>query len=215
MLKRTLISTLIGCTMASSAFAMNVQPDPQNPTGYIVSKVDLQAAEAAKTADPMYAIWAKALETRPNSIVEAIDAGVATNPDNVKRVERVFPRSEWDFLTQMAAPEYTYTKFLRAIGKFPAFCGDYTDGRDADAICKKSIVTAFAHFAQETGGHIAKDNVWDNPLALEEWQQALVHVREMGWSEGQPGYTTGCGKTIGKTADGSLCAKPRVFWSWC
>lgn len=194
MLKRTLISTLIGCTMASSAFAMNVQPDPQNPTGYIVSKVDLQAAEAAKTADPMYAIWAKALETRPNSIVEAIDVGVATNPDNVKRVERVFPRSEWDFLTQMAAPEYTYTKFLRAIGKFPAFCGDYTDGRDADAICKKSIVTAFAHFAQETGGHIAKDNVWDNPLALEEWQQALVHVREMGWSEGQPGYTTGCGQ---------------------
>ncbi|PKF79545.1 carbohydrate-binding protein [Vibrio sp. vnigr-6D03] len=194
MLKRTLISTLIGCTMASSAFAMNVQPDPQNPTGYIVSKVDLQAAEAAKTADPMYAIWAKALETRLNSIVEAIDAGVATNPDNVKRVERVFPRSEWDFLTQMAAPEYTYTKFLRAIGKFPAFCGDYTDGRDADAICKKSIVTAFAHFAQETGGHIAKDNVWDNPLALEEWQQALVHVREMGWSEGQPGYTTGCGQ---------------------
>lgn len=115
----------------------------------------------------------------------------------------------------MAAPEYTYTKFLRAIGKFPAFCGDYTDGRDADAICKKSIVTAFAHFAQETGGHIAKDNVWDNPLALEEWQQALVHVREMGWSEGQPGYTTGCGPKRLAKPPMALCAKPRVFWSWC
>lgn len=194
MLKRTLISTLIGCTMATSAFAMNVQPDPQNPNGYIVSRADLQAAEQAKTADPMYAIWAKALETRPNTVVEAIDEGLASNPANVKRVEKVFPRAEWDFLTQMAAPEYSYTKFLRAIGKFPAFCGDYTDGRDADAICKKSIITAFAHFAQETGGHIAKDNIWDNPLALEEWQQALVHVREMGWSEGQPGYTTGCGQ---------------------
>lgn len=55
-------------------------------------------------------------------------------------------------------------------------------------------MTAFAHFAQETGGHIAKDNISDNPLALEEWQQALVHVREMGWSEGQEGYTTGCGQ---------------------
>lgn len=94
----------------------------------------------------------------------------------------------------MAAPEYTYTRFLRAIGKFPAFCGEYTDGRDSDAICKKSIITAFAHFSQETGGHIAIDNTSDNPLALEEWQQALVHVREMGWSEGQEGYTTGCGQ---------------------
>ncbi|RAH25214.1 chitinase, partial [Vibrio vulnificus] len=44
------------------------------------------------------------------------------------------------------------------------------------------------------GGHIAIDNVSDNPLGLEEWQQALVHVREMGWSEGQAGYTTGCGQ---------------------
>ena len=94
----------------------------------------------------------------------------------------------------MAAPEYTYTRFLRAIGKFSAFCGEYTDGRDSDAICKKSIVTAFAHFSQETGGHISKENTSDNPLALEEWQQALVHVREMGWVEGQAGYTTGCGQ---------------------
>ncbi|MCV5639345.1 chitinase, partial [Escherichia coli] len=76
-------------------------------------------------------------------MVEAIVPGATTNPENVKRVERVFPESEWDFLTQMAAPEYTYTRFLRAIGKFPAFCGEYTDGRDSDAICKKSIVTAF------------------------------------------------------------------------
>ncbi len=194
MLKLALIPTLIGCSLAAHAASMNPQPDPLNPTGYIVSRAEIQALETAKTSDPMYAIWAKALETRSNTVVEAIDAGVASNPVNVKRVERVFPQAQWDFLTHMAAPEYTYTRFLRAIGKFPAFCGDYTDGRDADAICKKSIVTAFAHFSQETGGHIAIDNTWDNPLGLEEWQQALVHVREMGWSEGQPGYTTGCGQ---------------------
>lgn len=136
----------------------------------------------------------ESLATASNTVVESIAPGLNTNPDNVKRVERVFPETEWNYLTQMAAPEYTYTRFLRAIGKFPAFCGDYTDGRDADAICKKSIITAFAHFAQETGGHISIENVSDNPLGLEEWQQALVHVREMGWSEGQPGYTTGCGQ---------------------
>ncbi len=194
MFKLGVLTTLIGCTLAANSFAMNPQPDPQNPTGYIVSRADVEASEKAKTSDPMYAIWAKALVTSPNSVVEAIEPGLASNPNNVKRAERVFSQSEWDFLTQMAAPEYTYTRFLRAIGKFPAFCGEYTDGRDSDAICKKSIVTAFAHFAQETGGHIAKDNVWDNPLGLEEWQQALVHVREMGWSEGQVGYTTGCGQ---------------------
>ncbi|WP_407332758.1 chitinase [Enterovibrio sp. 27052020O] len=190
-----LFTALLGTSfMAHTALAMTPQPDPDNAAGYIVSQSEIAAAEAAQTSDPMYAIWSKALETRPNAIVEAIDEGFATNPGNVKRVERVFPRSDWDFLTHMAAPEYTYTRFLRAIGKFPAFCGEYTDGRDSDAICKKSIITAFAHFAQETGGHIAKDNLWDNPLALEEWQQALVHVREMGWSEGQEGYTTGCGQ---------------------
>lgn len=174
--------------------AMNIQPDPQNAGGYVIASADIKAVEQQKTANPMYAIWAKSLETRPNAIVDAIEPGLATNPDNVKRAERVFPAYEWTFLTQMAAPEYTYVRFLRAVGKFPAFCGDYTDGRNADAICKKSIVTMFAHFAQETGGHIAKNNTWDNPLALEEWQQALVHVREMGWSEGQTGYTTGCGQ---------------------
>ncbi|GAL22556.1 chitinase [Vibrio maritimus] len=163
-------AALVGTSLP--ALAVNPQPDPTNPTGYVLLRSEVQASAAAQTSDPMYAVWANALSTAPNTIVDAIDEGLASNPDNVKRAERVFPRSEWDFLTQMAAPEYTYQRFLQAIGKFPAFCGDYTDGRDADAICKRSIVTAFAHFAQETGGHIAIDNTWDNPLALEEWQQA-------------------------------------------
>ncbi|GAP76230.1 chitinase [Pseudoalteromonas sp. SW0106-04] len=192
----TQLFTVLGISAAVStaAHAINVQPDPHNPEGYVVAKADVEAMAAAKTADPMYQVWAQALRTRDNAVVEAIVPGSATNPENVQRAQRVFPQQQWDFLTQMAAPEYTYTRFLRAIGKFPAFCGDYSDGRDADAICKRSIVTAFAHFAQETGGHISKDNVSDNPMGLEEWQQALVHVREMGWSEGEEGYTTGCGQ---------------------
>ena len=173
---------------------MNIQPDPLNPTGYVIKRSDIEKVEQAKASSPMYQVWSQALRTAPNSIVEAISPGLNSNPSNVKRAERVFPNHEWDFLTHMAAPEYSYTRFLRAIGKFPAFCGQYTDNRDADAICKRSIITAFAHFAQETGGHIAKDNTSDNPLGLEEWQQALVHVREMGWSEGDTGYTTGCGE---------------------
>lgn len=70
------------------------------------------------------------------------------------------------------------------MGKFPALCKTYNDGRDSDAICRKELATMFAHFAQETGGHES----W-RPEA--EWRQALVHVREMGWSEGQKGGYNG------------------------
>ena len=195
MFKLKHLAIVIGAFSSAHAMAeMNIQPDPTNSIGYVVSKADILTSEQAKTSDPMYETWAKALQTRLNSVVEAIVPGSSSNPENVKRVERVFSQSDWDYMTQMATPEYTYTRFLRAIGKFSAFCGEYTDGRDSDAICKKSIVTAFAHFSQETGGHISKENTSDNPLALEEWQQALVHVREMGWVEGQAGYTTGCGQ---------------------
>ncbi|NOH69909.1 carbohydrate-binding protein [Vibrio pectenicida] len=189
-----LVATLCVYATSPSWAAINIQPDPLNPTGYVIKRSDIEAVEQEQTSNPMYQVWSQALGTVPNDIVEAIEPGLDSNPSNVKRAERVFPKQEWDFLTHMATFEYSYIRFLRAIGKFPAFCGLYTDGRDADAICKRSIVTAFAHFAQETGGHIAKDNTSDNPLGLEEWQQALVHVREMGWFEGDVGYTTGCGQ---------------------
>src|SRR5690554_4470200 len=127
MFKRKVAAWLVGMAYVFPAFSsMNIQPDPQVVNGYLLSRADLQAVEKAKTANPMYEIWAQALRTTSNLIVEAIEPGLATNPDNVKRVERVFPEHEWDFLTHMAAPEYTYTRFLRAIGKFPAFYGDYS-----------------------------------------------------------------------------------------
>ncbi|MGL5030195.1 MAG: chitinase [Aeromonas sp.] len=52
-------------------------------------------------------------------------------------------------------------------------------------ICKKTLATMFAHFNQETGGHVD----WPVP----EWRQALVHVREMGWNEQmENGYNDHC-----------------------
>ena len=55
-----------------------IQPDPQNPNGYVIARGDVQAVEQSKTSDPMYAIWSQALETRPNSVVEAIVPGAVT-----------------------------------------------------------------------------------------------------------------------------------------
>jgi len=76
------------------------------------------------------------------------------------------------------------------VGKFPDFCGDYHDGRDAEAICRKSLVTMFAHFTQETGGHTSH---WD----VEEWRQGLYWLRESGWTEEmRGGYNSECNPAL-------------------
>ncbi|TNI07180.1 carbohydrate-binding protein, partial [Aeromonas salmonicida] len=107
MIKPSRCAWLVAAACTLPAYAMNIQPDPQNPGGYLVSSADIKAAEQGKTANPMYATWSRALATRPNTVVDAIEPGLVSTPDNVKRAERVFPASEWEFLTQMAAPEYT------------------------------------------------------------------------------------------------------------
>ena len=77
--------------------------------------------------------------------MEAIIPGAATNPPNVKTVEQIFPESKFNefFPTRNAA--YTYTNFLRAIGKYPAIC------RTAST-CPKILAGMFGHFQQETAG---------------------------------------------------------------
>ena len=53
-------------------------------------------------------------------------------------------------------------------------CQTYTDGRDSEAICRRTLATMFAHFTQETGGH--------NPNGeVEEWRQGLVYLRYVSW----------------------------------
>lgn len=190
---RSLVTILIGLIGAHVCSCMSILPDPDNPSGYIVYRQELEAHESEITSDPIYASWSKALETRPNSLVELIAPGNADNPANVKLAESVFTQTDWDFLTSYAANEYSYVLFLRAIGKFPAFCGAYTDGRDAAAICIKSIVLSFAHYAQETGAHTPD-------VEIPEWRQALHYVREIGFNEGDKGYDTGCGVDDWKNA---------------
>ena len=71
--------------------------------------------------------------------------------------------------------------------KFPAVCAQYRDGRDSEAICRRTLATMFAHFTQETGGH--------NPAGtVEEWRQGLVYLREAGCQETGPGcgYDSAC-----------------------
>ena len=157
---------------------------------YTINASDLAAKEKSLTDFPLMNAVKSSIATLANSEVEKIEPGRAANPENVKRVESIISEQDWDFLFPMRASEYTYSNFLKAIGKFPAVCGTYTDGRDSDAICRKSLATMFAHFAQETGGHES----WRD---IPEWRQALVYLREVGWVEGQKGgYNGECNPDI-------------------
>jgi chitodextrinase len=148
------------------------------------------------------------MRTLANSAVELVAPGRGDNPANVKRVEGILPQTKWDSLMfPRREATYTYQRFLQAIAKFPAVCGTYTDGRDSEAICRKTLATMFAHFAQETGGHNPGDSV-------PEWRQGLVFLRESGCTETGPGcgYNAECsaGNWIseawpcGKNPDGSF-----------
>ncbi len=128
-------------------------------------------------------------------VLVAIEPGLASNPENVKRVRRVFPQSEWDFLTQMAAPEYTYTRFLRAIGKFQPSV-ESTPMVATLMLSVRNPSSPLLLTSHETGGHIAIDNTSDNPLTLEEWQQA--NCMFVKWVGRRSKKVTSCGQTIGR-----------------
>lgn len=160
---------------------------PRAGGGYSLCQSDLDQAEAGLTSDPLFARVKASIRTRDNAVVEAIVPGAASNPANVRRVESILNQAQWNHLFPLANDEYTYTRFLRAVGKFEGICADYPDGRNAEAICRKSLATMFAHFTQETGAH-------DPNSAIEQWRQGLYFVREAGCSETGPGcgYNAEC-----------------------
>ncbi|MCK6891215.1 glycoside hydrolase family 19 protein [Enterobacter kobei] len=204
--KRTLLSVLVAgaCVAPFMAQAASLQATTSEP--YTMNASDLAKKEKELTSFPLMDAVKETIKTLDNAQVELIEPGRAANPENVKRVEGIVKASDWEYLFPLRAQAYTYSNFLKAVGNFPALCKTYNDGRDSDAICRKELATMFAHFAQETGGHES----W-RPEA--EWRQALVHVREMGWSEGQKGgYNGECNPDVwqgqtwpcGKDKDGDF-----------
>ncbi|MEX1828296.1 glycoside hydrolase family 19 protein [Luteibacter sp. CQ10] len=157
---------------------------PGEPREVLLSR--LLADEAALTASPLMQSVRRSIRTLDNATVEAVNPGRPQNPANVRRVESIVDEATFDYLFPLRQPEYTYHGFLQAVAKFPSMCADYDDGRDADAICRKTLATMFAHFAQETGGH-------ESWREQEEYRQGLMHVREMGFDETKSGYNGECG----------------------
>ncbi|EAR08440.1 hypothetical protein MED297_17647 [Reinekea sp. MED297] len=182
-----------------------IQPKPDG--GYTLCQSDLDATEAAITDTELYRLVKDSIQTLNNDAVERVRPSRADNPDNVKRVERLLSQADWNYLFALADPAYNYTRFLQAVAKFKGFCATYDDGRDSDAICRKSLATMFAHFTQETGAHILSSPV-------DEYRQGLYYLREVGCTEGGSGcgYNAECnpatwqGKTwpCGTQPDGSF-----------
>ncbi len=176
---------------------------PAPTTGELTLQSALNT-EARLTDNAFFRTVKASIRTLPNARVDAISPGNPNNPKNVKRVEAILGAEQWEYLFPRRDPSYSYTRFLQAVAKFPAVCDDYLDGRNADQICRTTLATMFAHFAQETGDHNRSDSV-------PEWRQGLKYLREMGHSEASSSYNGECSDptfnqiwTCGKNANGSF-----------
>lgn len=204
--KKTLLSVLIAGACVAPVIAQATMLKAESSVPYTMKASDLAKKEKELTDFPLMKSVKDTIRTLDNAQVEQIEPGRAANPVNVKRVEGILKESDWEYLFPLRAKDYSYSNFLKAVGKFPALCDTYNDGRDSEAICRKELATMFAHFAQETGGH-------ESWRPEPEWRQALVYVREMGWSEGQKGgYNGECNPDVwqgqtwpcGKDKDGDF-----------
>ena len=65
---------------------------------------------------------------------------------NVKLVKEVFPEATYKEWFPKANRIYTYESFLRAVAKFPAFCGEFNSakGLTKEDTCKREISALFA-----------------------------------------------------------------------
>ena len=106
--------------------------------------------------------------TLDNESVEAIQPLAGTNPQNVKNVEAIFPESKFNefFPTRDAA--YTYTNFLKAIGKYPSICATTEH-------CPKILANMFGHFQQETAGLYYLEEINKSPYCA-DWSAWVVEA---------------------------------------
>ena len=90
---------------------------------------------------------------------------------NVQRVQSFFTQADWNTAFPHADAIYTYTNFLKAVAKFPAFCNETNLSMSLLDTCKREVSTLFAHWGQETGKR--------DPANGEFWTQALYYIEEM------------------------------------
>ncbi|MFD2453219.1 hypothetical protein [Ideonella paludis] len=68
----------------------------------MLKQADVLATEARLTDTPLFRSVKASVATRDNTVVAAVKPGLASNPENVKRVERLLPASQWEYLFRCA-----------------------------------------------------------------------------------------------------------------
>ena len=107
--------------------------------------------------------------TLDNALVEAITPGSHSNPSNVKTVEQVLPESKFNEFFPQRNAAYTYTNFLRAIGKYPAICKNASN-------CPKILAGIFAHFQQETAGLFYLEEINKEDAYCAKWSKWVAEA---------------------------------------
>lgn len=84
---------------------------------------------------------------------------------NVQRAQRLLPKAQWDSWFPYALPVYTYESFMKAVYKFPAFCGEQSPTETMDDTCKLDLAAFLAHVKHESGSLQYVDETYcvDNP----------------------------------------------------
>ena len=112
------------------------------------------------------AVRASTACTLDNKLVEAIIPGSFSNPKNVKNLESIFPESKFNEYFSKKNAAYTYTNFLKAIGKYPAICSSARS-------CPKLLASMFAHFEQETAGLFYIEEINRGPYCA-DWSNWVI-----------------------------------------
>ena len=92
--------------------------------------------------------------------VDTIKPGAASNPTNVRNVERILTEQLFGEFFPNKNPAYTYTNLLKAVGKFPSVCASASS-------CPRIIAAMLAHIQQETGGLVYTDEIQKSDYCAE------------------------------------------------
>ena len=96
----------------------------------------------------------------PLTTIESVDE-TYTSFDNVSLVSSLIDETDWADIFFDRDPIYTYENFLKAVAKFPAFCGETNiEGQSIEEACKRELSALFAHWTEATGTREGESDSW-------------------------------------------------------
>lgn len=106
--------------------------------------------------------------TLDNASVEAIEPLRSSNPQNVKNVEAIFPESTFNQFFPDRHAAYTYSNFLKAIGKYPSIC-------KTTEHCPRILANMFGHIQQETANLVYIEEI-NKSAYCADWSAWVVEA---------------------------------------